>query len=45
MMRYVNELDDVIDCKRVLLTVVKMYCPLHLSKLATLAELLDLAVH
>ena len=45
MMRHVNELDDAADCKRVLLTVVNTYRPLHLSELATLAELSDLAVH
>jgi hypothetical protein len=45
MMRHVNELDDAADCKRVLLTVVSTYRPLHLSELATLAELSDLAVH
>jgi len=45
MMCHVNELDDAADCKRVLLTVVNTYRPLHLSELATLAELSDLAVH
>ena len=45
MMRHVNELDDAADCKRMLLTIVNTYCPLHLSELATLAELSDLAVH
>jgi len=45
MMRYVNELDDAADYKRVLLTMVNTYRLLHLSELATLAKLLDLAVH
>jgi hypothetical protein len=45
MMRHVNELDDAADYKRVLLTVVNTYRPLHLSELATLAELSDLAFH
>jgi hypothetical protein len=45
MMRHMNGLDDAADCKRVLLTVVNAYRPLHLSELATLSELSDLAVH
>jgi hypothetical protein len=44
-MHYVNELDNTTDCEKVLLTMVNMYRPLHLSKLATLTKLLDLAVH
>ncbi len=45
MMCHVNELDDAANCKRVLLTVVNTYRPLHLSELATLAKLSDLAIH
>jgi len=45
MMRQVNELDDAADCKRVLLTMVNTYRPLHLSELALLADLSELAVH
>lgn len=45
MMRQVNELDDAADSKRVLLTMVNTYRPLHLSELASLADLSELAVH
>jgi hypothetical protein len=40
-----NKLDDATDCKRVLLTVVNIYCLLYLSELVTLAELSYLAIY
>ena len=43
MMRQVDKLDEAVECKRVLLTLVNTYRPLHLSKLASLADLSKLA--
>jgi hypothetical protein len=45
MMRHITELDDAEQCKRVLLTLVNTYRPLHLSELVSLAGLPRLAVH
>lgn len=45
MMRHIKTLDDAGQCKKVLLTLVSTYRPLHLSELATLAGLPRLAVH
>jgi hypothetical protein len=43
MMRQVDKLDEAAECKRVLLTLVNTYRPLHLSELASLADLSELA--
>jgi hypothetical protein len=45
MMHHVNDLDDAGHCKKVLLSMVNTYRPLHLSDLATLARLPELAVY
>ena len=45
MMRHIKKLDDTEQCKKVLLTLVNTYRPLHLSELVTLAGLHPLAVH
>lgn len=45
MMRHIKKLDDREQCKKVLLTLVNTYRPLHLSELVTLAGLHPLAVH
>ena len=45
MMLQVDKLDDAADCKRVLLTMVNTYRPIHLLELLTLAELPELAIH
>ena len=45
MMLQVDKMDDAADCKRVLLTMINTYRPIHLSELLTLAELPEIAIH